>query len=329
MAQDPQIGQLKHYPNGDVGRWDGVGWEIISSNNPQLKSAIDSKKEGAQHPHARFAEQMAEWGLPTLGAVAGGKLGGPIGSGAGAAAGRLVGDAIQTLPEVPRMAREFVADPQATVRQVGGEALESLGTAGALGAATAAGERFLGPLLQKVPTIPLRRIVGGMGLGWGVAGIPAIAKVGGLGVGYNTLAKGAQLAGKGLEWLGTPAKAIMQGGDDTVRAISGGSDEIPLSNIQKAIIKETGSTPGPDDTLVINGVKQQWKDLAKDKAPRQAPDFPSPSIQQLVQRMALNAKGRNPEIAPLQSQIDDAVMKFVRENPGRVTVRNRVKGSLK
>jgi hypothetical protein len=314
----PSVGTLKTYPNGDVGRWDGEGWEIIDTKNPQLRTQLGLDAPNEADTLATVANAVADYVLPTAGAVVGGKLGGPVLSGLGAAAGKGIGDALQLVPELPGLAREFLDSPELGARISGFSqgALEGLGSASALAAGTAIGEKYVGPLLQRLPSIPLGRIARSMGLGGLIGGLPVAGKVAAVGGGYNAAAAATRGVGKALEWTGTPVK----------RDVVALADELPLSNIQKAILKATGEVP---ESVTIGGTKTPWADLAPkpNLAPRTNPDFPSRSIQELVQRMNMNAKGFNPEIAPLQSQIDDAVAKFLKGNTGTFEVRNVVKGS--
>lgn len=312
----PQIGERKTWPDGDVTEWDGKGWKLISS--ARLPSS--EERQGVEHPHARVARHMTEWGLPTIGAVVGGKLGGPLGSGAGVAAGRIVGDALETIPELPDILRRFAADPQATAQDVGRDTAESVGTALALGAGTAAGERFLGPLLQKVPTISLKRILGASGI-TGVLGGPALAaKSALLGTGYNAAAKGAQAVGKGLEWLGTPFKN--EAAENTAQAILRDPNQLVWVDGKRTRL---GDWPTSVQDVILRTISGGSDDVVRTspKVRKIDPAGPSPSTREWLTRAQMNRQGLPDEVRTLQLQIDDAARAYQRANPGRVDVYNK------
>lgn len=200
--QNPQMGQRYTWPDGEVTEWDGQGWAVV-----------DAAPDGGGL--MGMLGMVEDVGLPMAGAFIGGKTPlGPVGSAIGAAAGEGIG-------ELSKFLRN---DPVGTVRDVGRNLYEHpaetitgglLGmgegarTAGLEAAGTYAGEKWLGPLLSKMPNIPAK--VPGWG-GIGSIGLSTINPVAGVATG---LASGAAAlagpvtrgVGKALTYMGTPQGA--------------------------------------------------------------------------------------------------------------------------
>lgn len=206
-----QIGDIKTFPNGNKGRWDGSGWEDVSGSphgdvpaQPPLAvshdqpSAVAPPQAPPPSDNSGFEKLITKVGLPAAGFTLGGMAGGPIGAGAGAAAGSAYGDLYNMLQSA-RGKQGYGEIPTPTDEAIG------LGETAAGGAAAAVAL----PWLQKLPLPPTLTATGLGALGGyeagKITGHPGIGTaIGGVLGGYKMGAPLLRGLGRAVETVTTP-----------------------------------------------------------------------------------------------------------------------------
>lgn len=181
MADEYQVGQLRRFSNGNVGRWDGQGWEHIDA--PQ----------GPKPGPPNEGSTVASAGAPLVGGLIGGAVGGVPGMALGTTAGKAYGDLYNMLVE-------------GTPPPTPWEEAKSLGETAA---GTAAAGYLAPPILKALPGGPGVKTAalgaaGGYGAGSAMGHPVAGGLLGGaLGL-YSMVAPALKGVGSAIEWARTP-----------------------------------------------------------------------------------------------------------------------------
>lgn len=323
----PEIGETKTFQNGNVGRWDGTGWELISGPG---QSSSPSAPPQAAEPQGPSLTQRAvtNLGLPMAGYTAGGAIAGKPGAIVGGTAGTAIGDVINdvTSPGAGSNFLEMLKHPIDTVQHLGDpeavDAMKSeaykLGGVTALGAAGAYGL----PQLEKVPGGPqLVRAGTGYLLG-GFFGHPNIGAAAGL-VGYPVLNKLFGLVGKGANELVTPRIPAQN-------AFGMPVGEPPLSAADEADLAAQGFKGPVVDRIKANIRAQNTKPLFGDSGPIRGsvslnpnsgippqPAGPPPRVSREVPYQAPSQMGGAIRLRPDQASLD-ALENFPQNPPPRI-----------
>jgi outer membrane lipoprotein SlyB len=293
---NPAMGQTWVDPDGDTVRWDGEGWEVVDSKNPQIRTWLDT---------------AADYGAPMVGGTIGGLMGGPVGAGVGSAVGSIAGNVAQGIAGNTDELTDF-------------NEVAWSGASGALGGP-------LGKMLQKLPRMSfptLASLTTAMGIGGHQAGVPALAAVP---AAWNTAATVGRGVGKVLEKATTQLPRFRPTPPPAPAPPPAEVFHGPLNRMQQAIKDQAFPHQALPEDIILSGVKTPFMDVGRTTTRPTMPGpslGPSPQTMEYMNRMRMNLSGANPDIDPLQGQVDDAVLNFLKNYAESAPqVFNKVKGS--